>query len=628
MKTAARPSTRRGCALLVAGMLAVPSAAGRAQTSTNAPPARPSPFLAPPPLTSNRPEASEIGTAARVPPPSAPATDTSSPAMPPAAEADLHFTVPAPPPLVNPAGQPEDLAAHLLVVANANDPDSGALARYYAERRAIPPERVLAIACPTQEEITRDAYERTIREPILNDLFAHHWIERGPQTVQIGDRALDLLAATRNDIWAIVLMRGVPLKIADSPSDEQGMEPQPQLRTTAAAVDSELALLPVFGLPPGGFVPNPFYDRSDTGEVRAGPELALRLILVTRLDGPTVADVRRMIDDSLAAEKERLAGCAVIDSRGFTDIQNGYTEGDAWLRRARDRLAADGWPVLFDDRPETLSATEPINQVALYLGWYTPAADGPWITPPDRFVPGAIAYHLHSFSAWTVRSPTQNWVGPLIAHGADATMGNVYEPYLGLTPHLDIFTRRLLDGDFFAEAAYASELGLSWMTTVIGDPLYRPFRQPLEQAIAAAPPGEHRDWLRLQLLERQLDAHPPASADLLTAAFQLPDAGPVLHERLGDLLQKFPGSAAAAAQAYELARSQSTAPIDLIRLGLKLAQADLAAHEPGRARAELDDLRRSLPGDAARFGLTPGVVSGIRRGLAPRTSLPFDADAP
>ena len=60
----------------------------------------------------------------------------------------------------------------------------------------------------------------------------------------------------------------------------------------------------------------------------------------------------------------------------------------------------------------------------------------------------------------------------LIAHGADATMGMVYEPYLELTPHEDIFTRRLLQGDYFAEAAYASERGLSWMLTVVGDPLY------------------------------------------------------------------------------------------------------------------------------------------------------------
>ncbi len=632
MNSAARLFSPQGRACILTAALAALSAVSRADdgAATNAPAIRPYPFLAPPPLTSNQPEAPEIGTVPAENPPAAPETGNAARAGDVPMAKEPHFSTPVPPRFFNPAGQPDDLATHLLVVYNAQDPDSGALARYYAQRRAIPDERVLAISCPTREEITRDEFDRTIREPILNDLFAHNWIDRSTQTLQIGDLGLDLLAATRNDIWSIVLMRGVPLKIADSPSTERGMEPQAQLKTTAAAVDSELALLPVFGLPLGGFVPNPFFDLFNTGEVRAGPELATKMVLVTRLDGPTVADVRRMIDDCLAAEKDRLAGSAVIDSRGFTDVSNGYTEGDIWLRRARDRLAADGWPVLFDDEPETLSALEPLNHVALYLGWYTPTANGPWITPPDRFVPGAIAYHLHSFSGWTVRSPTQNWVGPLIAHGADATMGNVYEPYLGLTPHLDIFTRRLLDGDSFAEAAYASELGLSWMTTVVGDPLYRPFRKPLEQAIADAPPGAHRDWLRLQLLERQLDAQPPADAAALAAAFQLPDAGPVLNERLGDLLQKFtgPASADATEKAYARALGQSTEPIDCIRIGLKLAQAYIVEHQDGRARAELAWLRKSFPADATRFGITPALASDGRFGLGRFHVRPFDSDAP
>ncbi len=635
MNRKARPFLPQGRVLFFVTVLAAGTACcARADNPapTNAAPVHPFPFLAPPPLTSNQPEAPEIGP---LPEAAAPATAPETSPAGKSGEAlpivnQPHFSTPAPPRFSNPAGQPEDLAAHLLVVYNANDPDSAWLAHYYAKRRAIPDERVFALACSTHEEITRDEFDRTIREPILDDLFAHKWIERSPQSIQVGDLALDLLAATRNDIWAIVLMRGVPLKIADSPSAERGMEPQAQLKTTAAAVDSELALLPVFGLPLGGFVPNPFFDVANSGEVRAGPELATRVVLVTRLDGPTVADVRRMIDDCLAAEKTRLAGAAVIDSRGFVDTTNGYTEGDIWLRRARDRLAADGWPVLFDDQPTTLAASEPLNHVALYLGWYTPNADGPWITPPDRFVPGAIAYHLHSFSAWTVRSPTQNWVGPLIAHGADATLGNVYEPYLGLTPHLDIFARRLLDGDSFAEAAYASELGLSWMTTVVGDPLYRPFRKPPEQAIADAAPGAHRDWLRLQLLERQLDANPPADDAALVAAFQLPGAGPVLNERLGDLLQKFAGPAPSTAteQAYVLALKQSTEPIDCIRIGLKLARIEVARNEDGRARAQLLWLRQSFPADSVRLGINPSIVSNGRFGLGRFHVRPFDSDSP
>ena len=42
------------------------------------------------------------------------------------------------------------------------------------------------------------------------------------------------------------------------------------------------------------------------------------MVLVTRLDGPKPSDVRRMIDGCLYAEQHRLAGLAVIDSRGLT----------------------------------------------------------------------------------------------------------------------------------------------------------------------------------------------------------------------------------------------------------------------------------------------------------------------
>ncbi len=240
----------------------------------------------------------------------------------------------------------------------------------------------------------------------------------------VGDRVLSLLMATRNDIWAIVLMRGVPLKIAQDSDDYFGMETKPELQTNAAAVDTELALLPIFGLPLGGFVPNIFYENQPGGIKLIGPELSRNMILVTRLDGPSVADVRRMIDDSLYAEQHRLAGLAVVDSRGITNPHDGYFAGDEWLRGARDALVKDGWTVKFDDDPNVLPPTDPCNQVALYLGWYRQDAYGPWMTPPPRFVRGAIAYHLHSFSANTIRSDTANWVGPLIAHGADATMGN------------------------------------------------------------------------------------------------------------------------------------------------------------------------------------------------------------
>ena len=64
--------------------------------------------------------------------------------------------------------------------------------------------------------------------------------------------------------------------------------------------------------------------------------------------------------------------------------------------------------------------------------------------------------------------------------GAAASIGNVYEPYLQFTAQLDIFNDRLLHGFTFAESAYMSMRVLSWMSVMVGDPLYRPYASWLQ----------------------------------------------------------------------------------------------------------------------------------------------------
>src|SRR5260370_1821894 len=123
-----------------------------------------------------------------------------------------------------------------------------------------------------------------------------------------------------------------------------------------------------------------------------------------------------------------------------------------------------------------------MTDCALYYGWYAGTVAGPFTKPDFRFLPGAVAVHIHSFSANTLRDPNANWVGPLVTKGAAATLGNVYEPYLGLTSHLNVLSDRLLHGFTFAESAYMSVPGLSWMPVMVGDPLYRPHASPFQSA--------------------------------------------------------------------------------------------------------------------------------------------------
>jgi tetratricopeptide (TPR) repeat protein len=180
-----------------------------------------------------------------------------------------------------------------------------------------------------------------------------------------------------------------------------------------------------------------------------------------------------MITDAIAAEKNGLWGRAYVD--GSHNAAPGSQVGDKWLAAITDQLHKVGMPVAYDDAPSTFPDGYPMTDCALYYGWYAGQLTGPFTRSDFRFVQGAIAVHIHSFSASTLRDPNANWVAPLIARGATASIGNVYEPFLQLTPHLDIFNDRLLHGFTFAESAYMSVQALSWMSVIVGDPLYRPY---------------------------------------------------------------------------------------------------------------------------------------------------------
>jgi hypothetical protein len=208
-------------------------------------------------------------------------------------------------------------------------------------------------------------------------------------------------------------------------------------------------------------------------------------MLVCRLDGPTVQTVENMIDGGIAAERRGLDGFAYIDLRGITT--GPMAEGDQWLATAAIELRQLGMPVIWDNSPALFPEDFPMDHVAIYLGWYAGSVEGPMARDDFRFEPGAIAVHIHSYSGATLRDPWAGWAGPLVFRGAAATLGNVYEPYLDLTPHLDVFVDHLRNGFNFAESAYASEPALSWMTTFVGDPLYRPFPVDLDR-----PPPEGR----------------------------------------------------------------------------------------------------------------------------------------
>ena len=194
---------------------------------------------------------------------------------------------------------------------------------------------------------------------------------------------------------------------------------------------------------------------------------------------------------------------------------------------------------------------------------------GPFTQPDFRFVPGAIAVHIHSFSASTLRDPNADWVGPLAdARARPRRIGNVYEPYLQLTPHLDIFNDRLLHGFTFAESAYMSMPALSWMSVMVGDPLYRPYASWM-QIDRNAIRQRRFDWqMYHDFAVQEFSSKPPAEyRTLARQAASRARNGPMIED-LG-LMETRDGNFAGRDQLFPAGRACYTKRDDILRVVLR-----------------------------------------------------------
>lgn len=365
-----------------------------------------------------------------------------------------------------PASEASDGAARLVILANANDPESIALAQYYAERRGVPRRNLVALPMAATGTITWHEYVAQIHEPLLQFLIGRGMIDALPSDLRdaFGRKRR---AISGHRISYLVVCRGVPWRIGHDPAvTEKAPSPSanPGFLTNQAAVDSELSLL-ANGTSRGvAFEANPLFAKDRPSFLDASA-----VIRVSRLDAPTAAQARRVVDSALAAEREGARG------RYYVDLGGPTAAGDKWLEAAALQLAAAGLKGERETTAATFSGDAKLPDALFYLGWYAPSACGPFAREDFAFSPGAVALHIHSFSATDLRSTTEGWCGALVACGAAATFGNVFEPYLQLTLRPDLLVRALLRGGTLGEAAYYATPVLSWQGVVIGDPLYRPF---------------------------------------------------------------------------------------------------------------------------------------------------------
>ena len=338
-------------------------------------------------------------------------------------------------------------SSNVLVIYNADSPEGSQIASYYAQM--YPGVQTLALHdVPVAEDAPADVYIDEIRPQVLG--------------------------ALTDSIDCIVTTKGLPLRIDNPVSDPPiWWNRYSSLEAELAridSIDSTAAMGDQGILNPQAL--NPYYTQDQRF---AYTTYGTRL--VTRLDGFTVADVEAGIARARAA---------VIGRPGSSDfVVDDHPDLYDRMELLRDDvLAPSGRPYLYDGTQGFLR--EAPGSVIGYVGHGVHGGlTENYVRDPDyglafSIAPGGIFHTWESYSAYTFEgdndtaSPRgQGLVAQWIARGGTAGIGHVEEPRansMGVANE-DVFFGKLLEGYTWAEAAWNATFQLSFVNTVIGDPL-------------------------------------------------------------------------------------------------------------------------------------------------------------
>jgi uncharacterized protein (TIGR03790 family) len=386
--------------------------------------------------------------------------------------------------------EPEEI----LVIANKNSQTGIDVAKYYMKERKIPPKNLILVTTTTKEICRRVDYRSQVAKPVRKYL-------------------------KRNDsghhIRCLVIMYGLPLKIAQSEiSFEEELEihglekrkntlndrlqhfgkddkkvrnnlkkeldtvkkkiSELKKENQQASLDSEIALVLNKNYPLSGWLPNPNYLGFKNKSLPIKKE---HVLMVSRLDGPDVKTVKRIIDDSIITEKKGLSGIAYFDARWPDSDQkklSAYALYDKSIHLAAKRVQKSRrLPVVLDEKKE-LFKPDTCPDAALYCGWYSLAN----YVDAFQWKSGAIGYHIASSECVTLKRKDSNvWCIKMLEKGIAATIGPVSEPYVNAFPLPELFFGLLIEGNLTLAECYLTSIPyLSWKMVLVGDPLYLPFK--------------------------------------------------------------------------------------------------------------------------------------------------------
>jgi uncharacterized protein (TIGR03790 family) len=355
---------------------------------------------------------------------------------------------------------------NVVILVNQSEDESIDLGYYYALKREVPIENIVHLALSSEEQISWELYLDNIYNPLMSWLFAAGWMD-GFSSERLDASGRQVSLVNGHKIEALVVCKGVPLRIQNDPSRLPPRDGYPEnklmLLTNRASVDSELATLPFPKASTDSFVSNPLFQRTSPQRL-----FDVKPLVVGRLDGPTYELARGLINSALTAEEKGISG------RAYIDIGGPHEGGDTWLEQLAPQFEAEGFEVDLQSDKNRFNLVDRFDAPLFYFGWYAGSVEGPFTHYGFKFPPGAFALHIHSFSASSVRSGHEHWLGPLVARGVTGALGNTSEPYLFYTHQPHLFMEAIFKGLSAGQAALYSIPALSWQGVYLGDPLYQP----------------------------------------------------------------------------------------------------------------------------------------------------------
>ncbi len=368
-------------------------------------------------------------------------------------------------------------ADRVLIVENTTSPASMEIAECYMQKRGV--KNVLKVQCQdsalntANETMPYESFVKAIKEP------------------------LDAYLKKKPKIDFIVLTKGIPIRLTDAPTGVSGK--QPSLDSTIASTGYDKMKDAVkIELNDSGFTGKCWVNKFWNSNERF-THAKFGGYLVTRLDGYTVEDAKRLIAFSLQSEQSKPSGKILIDvaeGHGIGNVSRvplsptiegkqstkminemAYNEWDADLVVAGQKLDAKKVPVQVDRTDMFIGR---LGDLAGYASWGSndPKFDGPGYLLL-RFAPGAIGETAVSTSARTFL-PTQggqSLIVDLIKGRITGVKGYCDEPLLQAVASPTILFDRYTSGWTLAESFYAASRFVGWEDIVIGDPLCAPYRQ-------------------------------------------------------------------------------------------------------------------------------------------------------